>query len=275
VASATPTPGDSGALLAYDERGDGPTILFLHGHPFSRAMWSTQLDVLSDEFRALAPDLPGYGDSAPLAETMSMRGFADTVVGLLDARRVERATIVGLSMGGLVAMELGLGYPERVHGLVLAATTAAPVTDEEAERRRATAADIEANGMLGHTVEMLPRLFGPVAARNPAVTVPIVTTMLRTSPAGPAAALRGRAERPDYASLLRTLRPPALVIAGDRDAYSTREVTDQLVAALPNPEVLILEGVGHFPNLEAPDVFDDAVRSFARAASGSGGQPDA
>jgi len=125
VASATPTPGDSGALLAYDERGDGPTILFLHGHPFSRAMWSTQLDVLSDEFRALAPDLPGYGDSAPLAETMSMRGFADTVVGLLDARRVERATIVGLSMGGLVAMELGLAYPERVHGLVLAATTAA------------------------------------------------------------------------------------------------------------------------------------------------------
>lgn len=275
MASATPTPGDSGALLAYDERGDGPTILFLHGHPFSRAMWSTQLDVLSDEFRALAPDLPGYGDSAPLAETMSMRGFADTVVGLLDARRVERATIVGLSMGGLVAMELGLAYPERVHGLVLAATTAAPVTDEEAERRRATAADIEANGMLGHTVEMLPRLFGPVAARDPAITVPIVTTMLRTRPAGPAAALRGRAERPDYASLLRTLRPPALVIAGDRDAYSTREVTDQLVAALPNPEVLILEGVGHFPNLEAPDVFDDAVRSFARAASGSGGQPDA
>jgi len=275
VASATPTPGSAGALLAYDERGDGPTILFLHGHPFSRAMWSTQLDVLSDEFRALAPDLAGYGDAAPRAETMSMRGFADTVVGLLDARRVERATIVGLSMGGLVAMELGLAYPERVHGLVLAATTAAPVTDEEAERRRATAADIEANGMLGHTVEMLPRLFGPVAARDPAITVPIVTTMLRTRPAGPAAALRGRAERPDYASLLRTLRPPALVIAGDRDAYSTREVTDQLVAALPNPEVLILEGVGHFPNLEAPDVFDDAVRSFARAASGSGGQPDA
>ncbi|HEX5584466.1 alpha/beta hydrolase, partial [Gaiella sp.] len=89
-----------------------------------------------------------------------------------------------------------------------------------------------------------------------------------TDPAGPAAALRGRAERPDYERLLRDLRPPALVIAGDHDAYSTKEVTDQLVAALPDPEVLILEGVGHFPNLEAPEPFDAAVRTFARRANG-------
>jgi pimeloyl-ACP methyl ester carboxylesterase len=62
------------------------------------------------------------------------------------------------------------------------------------------------------------------------------------------------------------------VIVGDHDAYSTKEVTDQLVAALPSPEVLILEGVGHFPNLEAPERFDDAVRAFARRA-GSGPEP--
>jgi pimeloyl-ACP methyl ester carboxylesterase len=121
--------------------------------------------------------------------------------------------------------------------------------------------------MLGHTAEMLPRLFGPEAARDPALTVPIATTMLRTSPTGAAAALRGRAERPDYVQLLAGLRPPALVIAGDRDAYSTKEITEQLVAALPDPEVLILPGIGHMPNLEAPRAFDDAVRRFARRAA--------
>lgn len=262
------------ATLAYDDRGNGRAIVFLHGHPFSRAMWAAQLEALSDEFRVVAPDLPGYGESAPVAATLPMRGFADSVVELLDALSVARATIVGLSMGGLVAMELGLAHPDRVDGLVLAATTAAALTEEEAARRRSAAQDIEASGMLAHTAEMLPRLFGPVASRDPAITVPIVTTMLRTSPAGAAAALRGRAERPDYERLLRDLRPPALVIAGDHDAYSTREVTDQLVAALPDPEVLILAGVGHFPNLEAPERFDEAVRVFARAAGRSGGEAD-
>jgi 3-oxoadipate enol-lactonase len=199
-----------------------------------------------------------------------MRRFADTVLELLDTLGVARTAVVGLSMGGLVAMELGLAYPERVDGLVLAATTAAPATDEDAERRRRAASDVEAHGMLGHTAEMLPRLFGPAASRDPTLTVPIVTTMLRTNPAGAAAALRGRAERPDYASLLGQLRPPVLVVAGDEDAYSTKEVTDQLVASLPHPEVLILPGIGHFPNLEAPEAFDGAVRAFARRTSGSG-----
>jgi pimeloyl-ACP methyl ester carboxylesterase len=263
------------ATLAHDDRGAGPALVFLHGHPFSRAMWASQLDALSDEFRVVAPDLPGYGASPPLAQVMSMRRFADAVVELLDALGVRRATFVGLSMGGLVAMELGLGHPERVDGLVLAATTAAPPTEEDVERRRRAAADIDAHGMLGHTAEMLPRLFGPAASRDPALTVPIVTTMLRTSPAGAAAALRGRAERPDYERLLGGLGPPALVVAGDRDAYSTKEVTDQLVAALPDPEVLLLPGVGHFPNLEAPEAFDEAVRAFARRASRSGPEPRA
>jgi pimeloyl-ACP methyl ester carboxylesterase len=263
------------ATLAHDDRGTGPAIVFLHGHPFSRAMWAVQVEALSDEFRVVAPDLPGYGATPPLAQIMSMRRFADSVLDLLDVLGVERATVVGLSMGGLVAMELGLAAPDRVDGLVLAATTAAPATEEDVERRRRAAADIDAHGMLGHTAEMLPRLFGPAASRDPALTVPIVETMLRTSPAGAAAALRGRAKRPDYERLLRDLRPPALVVAGERDAYSTKEVTDQLVAALPAPEVLLLPGVGHFPNLEAPDAFDAAVRGFARRVSASGGEPGA
>jgi len=261
------------STLAHEDRGDGPAIVFLHGHPFSRAMWAAQVETLSDEFRVVAPDLPGYGESPPLAQIMSMRRFADAVLELLDFLGIARATVVGLSMGGLVAMELGLEHPERIDGLVLAATTAAPATDEDVERRRRAAAEIDAHGMLGHTAEMLPRLFGPAASRDPGLTVPIVTTMLRTSPAGAAAALRGRAERPDYERLLGGLRPPALVVVGDTDAYSTKQVTDQLVAALPDPEVLILPGVGHFPNLEAPDAFDAAVRGFARRVNGSGAEP--
>ena len=98
--------------------------------------------------------------------------------------------------------------------------------------------------------------------------------MLRTGPAGAAAALRGRAERPDYERLLGDLRPPALVVAGDRDAYSTKEITDQLVAALPDPEVLILPGVGHLPEPRgagAPSTTPSGVSPVAPARP----EPDA
>jgi pimeloyl-ACP methyl ester carboxylesterase len=117
--------------------------------------------------------------------------------------------------------------------------------------------------MLDHALDMASRLFGPHGRRDPDVIEPILSMMIRAQPAGAAAALRGRAERPDYARLLPGLTAPSLVIAGDHDAFSTDEVTEQLVDALPDPEVLRLEGVGHLPNLEAPRAFDDAVRDFA------------
>jgi pimeloyl-ACP methyl ester carboxylesterase len=249
--------------LAFDERGSGPAVVLVHGHPFSRAMWRGQLDSLSDAFRVVAPDLPGYGESPARGETITPRGLADAVVELMDAIDVDRATVVGLSLGGLVAMELGLGYPDRVAGLVLTATTAAPLTPEEAEMRRSTAARLERHGMLDHALEMAGRLFGPAARRDPDLVLPIVEVMLRTSPTGAAAALRGRAERPPYHELLRELRVPALVLVGDADFFSIPEITAQLVASLPDPAVQILPGVGHMPNLEAPERFDEAVRAFA------------
>jgi len=159
-------------------------------------------------------------------------------------------------------MELGLGFPDRVDGLVLTATTAAPLTPEEAEMRRSTAERLERNGMLDHALEMAGRLFGPAARRDPSLVLPILETMLTTSPEGAAAALRGRAERPPYDRLLGALRVPALVLVGDADSYSTAEITAELAASLPDPEVLVLPGIGHMPNLEAPDRFDEAVRAF-------------
>lgn len=254
--------------LAHDDRGSGPALVFVHGHPFSRRMWAPQLDSLSDTFRVIAPDLPGYGESPPRGSIVTMRELADAVLELLDALEVERVTVIGLSMGGLVAMELGLGNPDRVNGLVLAATTAAPVTKEEAETRLRTADAIEANGILDHALEMAGRLFGPAARREPELVGPVLTMMLGTSPEGAAAALRGRTERPPYDRLLDDLRVPVLVIAGDHDEYSTEPITNQLVASLPEPEVVRLAGIGHLPNLEAQEAFDAAVRAFAARVGG-------
>jgi pimeloyl-ACP methyl ester carboxylesterase len=107
---------------------------------------------------------------------------------------------------------------------------------------------------------MAARLFGPETA--PELKASIMAMMLATNPAGAAAAARGRAERPDYQPTLTTLRVPALVLTGDPDSYSTAEITRELAGCLPAPEVVLLKGVGHLPNLEQPDKFDRHLLSF-------------
>jgi 3-oxoadipate enol-lactonase len=241
--------------------------VFVHGHPFDRRMWAPQLRSLSAGFRVLAPDLPGYGGSPPAGRTVTMGELADAVGRFMDARDVTRAVIVGLSMGGLVAMELGLRAPDRVDGVVLAATTAAPVAPDEAAQRREAADRLERDGVLDLALEMAGRLFGPAGRRDPELVEPVLSMMLHASPAGAAAAVRGRAERPDYRALLPALEVPAMVIAGDHDAFADEAVVAELVAALPDPEIVRLPGIGHLPNLEAPAAFDAAVRRFASRAA--------
>jgi 3-oxoadipate enol-lactonase len=207
-------------------------------------MWAPQVRSLSADFRVLAPDLPGYGGSPPAGRKVTMGELGEAIGRFMDALDVPRAVIVGLSMGGLVAMELGLRAPDRVDGIVLAATTAAPVTPAEAAERRAVADRLERDGMLDVALEMGAKLFGPAARRDPDIVEPVLSMMLHAPPAGAAAALRGRAERPDY-----------------------RAVVAELVAALPGPDVVRLPGVGHLPNLEAQAAFDAAVRRFASRLS--------
>ena len=113
--------------------------------------------------------------------------------------------------------------------------------------------------------EMAARLFGP--RPDAAVVERIMTMMLATSPLGAAAALRGRAERPDYRPLLRELDTSSLVCVGNRDTYSTASVTEELVGCLREPQLVVFDEVGHLPNLERPGDFNEQLLGFLRRAA--------
>jgi 3-oxoadipate enol-lactonase len=250
--------------LAFDDAGSGPAVVLLHGHPFDRTMWAPQLDALAGRFRVLVPDLRGFGESPVTPGTVTMRELADDVWQLLDECSVETVAAVGLSMGGLVAMELALATPQRLWALGLVATTARPVTDEERAQRLRTADELEAEGMEPLVEAMAPRLFGPGVEER--VVDGIVATMRRTDPRGAAAALRGRAERPDYRPGLEALSLPSFVCTGTADSYSTADVTAELVGSLRGPVVVSLPEIGHLPNLEATARFDAELTTFLAAA---------
>jgi pimeloyl-ACP methyl ester carboxylesterase len=250
--------------LAHDDAGHGPAVVLIHGHPFNRTMWAPQLAALPDRFRVIAPDLRGYGDSPVTPGTVPMAQLAADVSHLLDGKGIATAALVGLSMGGLVVMELAAAQPDRWWAYGFAATTAARSTAAERSARRASAQILDEQGMRPVAEEMAVRLFGPRAA--PELKAAIMAMMLATNPAGAAAAVRGRAERPDYQPILRSLGAPALVCTGDHDSYSTAEITRELAGCLPDPEVVLLAGTGHLPNLERPDEFNQHLLSFLARA---------
>jgi 3-oxoadipate enol-lactonase len=255
-----------GAVLAFDDTGVGDgVVLFVHGHPFNRTMWAPQHDAArAYGWRAVVPDLRGYGDSTVTAGTVTLDVFASDLVAVLDQLDIERVVLVGLSMGGQIAMEFARQAPERLRGLVLAATfPRAEIADGRA-RRLAMADRLLAEGMAGYADEVLPRMLAPASlAARPALGDVVLRMMRTTDPRGAAAALRGRAERADYRPVLDGLAVPALIVVGSADAFTNRDDADDMVTRTAG-RLVWLEGIGHMPNLEAPDRFNQELIAFLR-----------
>jgi len=266
----TTTP--DGITLDYDDHGAaGGAVLLVHGHPFNRSMWSPQLAALAAAgWRAVAPDLRGYGGSEVVAGKTTLEVFARDLVALLDHLGIERVVAAGLSMGGQIVMELARLYPHRLNGVVLAATFPQAETEDGRRRRAEMAARLEREGMDGYARDVLPQMLSPrTIASAPDTAAHVLAMMRSTSPAGAAAALRGRAERPDYAATLERLAVPALIVVGDEDAFTTRADAERMQALVVGSRLVWMAGVGHMPNLERPGEFNAAlVRFLAETQNG-------
>jgi len=255
----------NGITIGYDDTGAGENVLVLvHGHPFDRSMWRPQVEEISSKgWRVIAPDLRGYGESSVIPGKTTLDVFATDIATLLNQLNIQEIVIGGLSMGGQIVMEFCRLYPERVRGVLLAATFPRAET-EEGKRNRAKMADrLLREGMETYAEEVLPKM---VARRNiaalPAVAEHVRSMMRAAHPAGAAAALRGRAERPDYGSALASLDVPALVVVGDEDAFTTRTDAEQMHVLLRRSELVWMEGAGHIPNLEREVEFNSALGRF-------------
>jgi pimeloyl-ACP methyl ester carboxylesterase len=260
---------NQGTPISYDDVGSGNAVPFIHGHPFNRTMWAPQMQSLRWKYRAIAPDLRGYGQSSLGSETVNtLECIVGDLLRLLDHLQVERACIVGLSMGGQIAMEFARAFPDRTTAAVFAATFPQAETPEGIERRNGMADRLLAEGMALAGSEMLPKLIGPTSLkRRPSVASAVYRMICATDPAGAAAALRRRALRRDYRESLTQIKVPCLIVLGTDDAYSTVDEAQTMHAAIANSRLEIFPNIGHMPNLEDEDRFNRHLHEFLAATS--------
>lgn len=253
-----------GINVTYTDRGVGYPILFVHGHPFNRTMWQPQVKALAGRgYRVIVPDLRGYGHSTVVPGTTTLDTFARDLDALLDHLGLDVVSVVGLSMGGQIALELYRLFPDRIDSLTLAATNPRAETRQGKTARVALAERLRTEGMRDYTNEML---IGMMSANNvrelPSVADHVRTMMYTTPPEGAAAALLGRAKRPDYTPLLRRVSAPTLLLAGQHDVFTPPGFTESMHVLVPDSVVEIIDGAGHLPNLERPERFNEVLRRF-------------
>lgn len=252
--------------IAYDDKGSGVPVVLVHGHPFNRSMWQPQVERLGSRYRVIAPDLRGYGETTVVPGKTPLSAFADDLFGLLDRLGVDRVVLCGLSMGGQIVMEAHRARPERVRALVLVDTSPDAETPAGREVRYAVADGFVRDGMGPYADEVLAKMISPHNVRAmPDLAAHVMGMMRGTSPEGAAAAVRGRAERPDYLDSLSRATVPALVVVGEEDEFTPVAVAERMHRTIPGSTLAVIPGAAHMPNLERPDEFNDAVERFLDA----------
>lgn len=251
--------------LAYDDRGQGPVVVLLHGFPLDRTMWSGQVDDLSTSFRLILPDLPGHGGSPVAPGVVTMEAMADAVVGLLDELGLTGPVVLGgLSMGGYVALEALARHPGRFRALMLLDTRATPDTPEAAANREVLARKVEEAGYAQPVIDaMRPKLVSKTTQdRAPAIVEELVQVMARTPTAGIAGALRGMAVRPDRTADLVGSGLPTLILVGADDVITPPAEMQGLAAAVPGSRFATIPEAGHLAPREQPAACNREIRSF-------------
>jgi pimeloyl-ACP methyl ester carboxylesterase len=243
--------------LDFVEAGRGTAVLLLHGFALDHRLWSGQLASFSVRHRVVAPTLPDFG---PRPRRVAMT-TARAVVDLMDSLGIGEAHVVGLSLGGAVAVDMALAFARRVRSITLvdALLRGRPTGLGEyavaAEHARAGRLDEARRAWLGGA------LFAPTLARDD-VRDRVLEMVADYDGAHWAGQASTAFEIAEHEPRLQEISCPALVVVGELDTAPFRAMTDAYTAAIPGARRVVLPRCGHLANLEAAPAFDELVLSF-------------
>lgn len=239
-----------------------PAAVFLHGFCGSSSYFEQILPLVERQARIIIPDLRGHGrSSAPSEDSYEMDVFAEDLLLLLDALRIDKISLFGHSLGGYVSLAFAQRNPERLKSLSLIHSTAKPDSEEAKKNRDKAAKAILDVGIEPFVNGLIPKLFAPVHLETMKETVQhIINIGHGTSEAGAAATALGMKARPDRTAILDQLQIPLLLIAGSEDGLIP--VANTFTANGPNVSQVLLSGAGHMSMVEASSELGEQIAAF-------------
>ena len=251
------------AEICFDVAGSGPPVILLHPFPACREFWLPVVEFLSSRYFLITPDLRGHGDSGLGEGPATMAKHAADVARIMTAAGVDRASIIGASIGGYVIFELWRRIRERISALVLCNTKAGTDSPQARAGRLQTAQDVLETGTEVFFEGMLGKLLGEsTRSSRPDLVDGALRMMRKMSPEDVAEVQRGMADRVDSVPTARTIDVPTLIITGDEDMVTGVPEATVMKQSIRGSDMKVIEKAGHYSPWEQPQEVGRQLRSF-------------
>lgn len=248
-----------GNLISYLEAGQGRAIVLLHGFVGSSKYWDAIMEPLAKQYRVIALDLPGHGDSSAETKLHSISDYADEIADVMTQLQIGKFTLIGHSLGGYITLAYVEKYASQLEGFALIHSTALPDTKEGKAKRLAGIEKIRTKGIQTFVDDLVPPLFAPAhLEKHERITKEIG---YQTSVSGAISALQAMRERPDRTEVLEQTELPALLLAGDKDVVVPPARTF-VTTKRKNRKQVVLPNVGHMSMYEAPQLLITEITQF-------------
>jgi 3-oxoadipate enol-lactonase len=252
-------------IVSYtDNQNTGyPYLIFIHGFPFSKDMWSKQREALKNTFHVISYDVRGHGNTSAGNQEFSIELFANDLIRMMDILKIKKAILCGLSMGGYISLNAVTRFPERFAALILSDTNCLEDTPETREKRMKTIENIRNNGIEKYADESLKNLFAAESFISSKEAVAEVRKMIiNTHVQSLNKTLLALAARKETCSKLKEIKVPVLIMAGKEDIITPPAVALLMHENIKVSVLEILERAGHLSNMENPDDFNIYMREF-------------
>lgn len=251
----------NGTKLYYEMKGKGPAVVFIHSGGFDRRTWDDQFTAFSDRYTVIRYDVRGYGKSQTPTKPYS---DDEDLYNLLSYLKVRKAHIIGLSMGGRIAIDFALTHPEMVATLVPVAPglSGFPYTPEDTIELVKIIYSIEKDDGTPAGEAWLRSAYNTAAMENPAVAAKLRPIAIENSRVWLINIFFPRPPFPLAVQRLSEIRVPTLLIRGERDVPTITKIVETLETNIPGAKKVIIFGAGHMVPVEKPEQFNSTVLDF-------------
>jgi len=252
-------------VVSYTDNGpeEAPVIIFLHGFPLNKTMWDKQLDALNENYRVIAYDIRGHGDSETGTDDFSIELFVADLLNLMNALRIDKASLCGLSMGGYIALNAIENHPERFDAVVLSDTNCIADPPKVKQKRQDTIESIKAFGVEKYVNDSIVNLFAPESfIAHKEVIRNVKEMIINTTEQSLSKTLLALSRRKATCSKLPEITIPVLFLVGEEDKITVPEASELMREKITNSTLHIISHAGHLSNMENPDEFNDRLKTF-------------